>query len=153
MVVFIATLQAFGIELQKSVTCEEALRVHVVMTLAVFSYLQPATRWTVRLDPGPGQPLGSAINNHDRALYTHGIEGAIHCVPGHSCIPRNIEVDSHTIMAPVDPGYTVCNSIYTSASNRARRISEGRAVVNAECGADKCVKNYGYRHKGKAGSK
>ena len=42
---------------------------------------------------------------------------------------------------------------YTSASNRARRISEGRSAANAEWEADKCSKHFSYRRKGKAGTK
>jgi hypothetical protein len=42
---------------------------------------------------------------------------------------------------------------YTSASNRARRISEGRSAAKAEWEADKCSKHFSYRLKGKAGTK
>ena len=42
---------------------------------------------------------------------------------------------------------------YTSASNRARRISEGRLAAKAEWDADKCSKHLSYRLKGKAGTK
>jgi hypothetical protein len=41
----------------------------------------------------------------------------------------------------------------TSASNRARRISEGRSAAKAKWEADKCSKHFGYRLKGKAGTK
>jgi len=41
---------------------------------------------------------------------------------------------------------------YTSASNRARRISEGRSAAKAQWEADKCSKHFGYRLKSKAGS-
>jgi len=42
---------------------------------------------------------------------------------------------------------------YTSASNRARRISEGRLAAKAEWEAEKSSKHFGYRLKGKAGTK
>ena len=42
---------------------------------------------------------------------------------------------------------------YTLASNRARRISEGRSAAKAEWEADKCSKHFNYRLKGKAGTK
>jgi len=42
---------------------------------------------------------------------------------------------------------------YTSASNRARRISKGRSAAKAEWEADKCSKHFRYRLKGKAGTK
>ena len=42
---------------------------------------------------------------------------------------------------------------YTSASNRARRISEGRSAAKAEWEADKCSKHFSYRLKGMAGTK
>jgi len=42
---------------------------------------------------------------------------------------------------------------YTSASNRARRISEGRSAAKTKWEAYKCSKHFGYRLKGKAGTK
>ena len=42
---------------------------------------------------------------------------------------------------------------YTAASNRARRISEGRTAAKAEWETDKCSKHFSYRLKGKAGTK
>jgi len=43
--------------------------------------------------------------------------------------------------------------IYTSAANRAGRISEGRTAAKAKWEADKSTEHYGYRLKGKAGSR
>jgi hypothetical protein len=43
--------------------------------------------------------------------------------------------------------------VYTSATNRTRRISEAKTVAKAEWEANKCSKHHGYRLKGKAGSK
>jgi len=42
---------------------------------------------------------------------------------------------------------------YTSASNTARRISEGRLAAKAKWEADKCSKHFSYRLKGKTGTK
>jgi len=42
---------------------------------------------------------------------------------------------------------------YTSASNRVRRISEGRSAAKAKWEADKCSKHFSYRLKGKAVTK
>jgi len=78
MEVFDAELWAIGVALRKSVARAEALRAHGVTTVAVFSDSQAAIRRTVHLDPGPGQQLARAINEHARALRAHGIEPAIH---------------------------------------------------------------------------
>jgi hypothetical protein len=48
---------------------------------------------------------------------------------------------------------TVIKRPYTSASNRARQISDGRSAAKAELEADKCSKYFSYRLKGKAGTK
>jgi hypothetical protein len=72
---------------------------------------------------------------------------------GHSGIPGNEEADRQANKAREGRGYTVRECIYTSAANRARRISEGRTAAKAKWEADRCTKHYGYRLKGKAGSK
>jgi hypothetical protein len=153
MEVFDAQLWAIGVVLRKSVARAEALRAHRVTTVAVFSDSQAAIRRMAHLDPGPGQQLARAINEHARALRAHGVETAIHRVPGHSGIPGNEEADCQANKAREDRGYTVRERIYTSAANRARRISEGRTAAKAKWEADKCSKHCGYRLKGKAGSK
>ena len=42
---------------------------------------------------------------------------------------------------------------YTSASNRARRISEGRSAAKAKWEADQCSKHFSDRVKGRTGTK
>ena len=87
MEVFDAELWAIAVALRMSVTRAEALQAHRVTTVGIFSDSQAAIRRTAHLDPGPGQQLARAINEHARALGTHGIEVVIHWVPGHLGIP------------------------------------------------------------------
>jgi len=67
--VFDSELWALGVALWKSVARAEALQAHGVTTVAVFSDLQAAIRWTIYLDPRAGQDLARAINKHNRALH------------------------------------------------------------------------------------
>ena len=99
------------------------------------------------------QRLARRINRRAQALLAHGIATEIHCVPGHSGIPGNEGADRQANLARDASGDTVIERPYTSASNRARRISEGRSAAKAKWGADKCSKHFSYRLKGKTGAK
>jgi hypothetical protein len=74
-------------------------------------------------------------------------------VPGHSGIPGNEEADRQANVARDASGDTAIERLYTSASNMARRISEGRSAPKVRWEADKCSKHFSYRLKGKAGTK
>jgi transposase-like protein len=63
------------------------------------------------------------------------------------------EADRQANLARDASGSTVIERPYTSASNRARRISEGRSAAKAKWEADRCSKHFSYRLKGKAGTK
>jgi ribonuclease HI len=153
MEVFDAELWAIGLALDVAIEKRETLQKHGVKTVAVFSDSQAAIRRTAHLEPGPGQRLARRINRRARSLLAHGIATEIHWVPGHSGIPGNEEADRHANVARDASGSTVIERPYTSASNRARRISEGRSAAKAKWEADKCSKHFSYRLKGKAGTK
>ena len=122
-------------------------------TVAAFSDSQATIRQTAHLEPGQGQRLVRRINRRARNLLAHGIATEIHWVPGHPGIPGNEEADRQANVAPDASGSAVIERPCTSASTRARRISEGRSSAKAKWEADSCSKHFSYRLKGKAGTK
>jgi len=121
--------------------------------VAIFSDSQTAIRRAAHLEPGPGQRLERRINRRAQVLLAHSITIEIHWVLGHSGIPGNEEADRQANLARDARGDTVIERPYTLASNRARRISEGRSAAKAKWEANKCSKHFSYRLKGKTGTK
>jgi ribonuclease HI len=146
-----AELCAIGLALEVTIGMRETLQQHGVITVAVLSDSQDTMRRTADLEPGPGQQLSRRIIRRVQALLAHGTASEIHWVPGHSGIPGKEEVDCQAKLAQDGSGSTVREHPYTSASNRARRISEERSVAKAKSEADKCSKHFRYRLKGKTG--
>jgi len=153
MEVFDAELWATGLALDVAIEKRETLQKHGVKTVAVFSDSQAAIRRAAHLEPRPGQRLARRINRRARSLFGHCIATEIHWVLGHTGIPGNEVADRQANLARDGSGSTVIERPYTSASNRARRISEGRSAAKAEWDAGKCSKHCSYRLKGKAGTK
>jgi len=151
--VFDAEMWAIGLALDLAIEKIDTLQKHGVRTVAVFSDSQAAIRRAAHVEPGPGQRLARGINRRARNLLAHGITTEIHWVPGHSGIPGNEEADRQANLARDASGSTVIERPYTSASNWARRISEGRSAAKAKWEADRCSKHFSYRLKGKAGTK
>jgi hypothetical protein len=153
MEVFNAELWAIGLVLDVGIEKRETLQVHGVKTVAVFSDSQAAIRGPAPLEPGPEQRLARRINRRVWCLLAHDIATEIHWVRGHSSIPGNNEADRQAILARDANGRTVLEPPHTSASNRARIISERRWPAKAEWEAAKYTKHFCYRLKGKVETK
>jgi len=151
--VFDAELWVIGLGLGEMVKGRYKLQEHGVKTVAVFSDWQAAIRRTAHLGEGPGQRLVRGINQSAHALLAYAIATEIHWVQGHSSIPRNEESDRQANLARDASRDMGIERPYTSASNRAWRISERRSAANAMCEADKCSKLFSYRLKGRTGTK
>src|SRR5258707_1107393 len=153
MEVFDTDLWVIGLALDVAIKKTETLHMHGVKIVAVFSDTQAAIRRVAHREPGPVQQLARRIKRTAQSLFAHGIATENHWVPDHSGIPGNTEAYRQANLARDASGSTVIERPYTSASNRARRISEGRSAAKAEWEADKCSKHFSYRLKGKAGTK
>jgi hypothetical protein len=66
---------------------------------------------------------------------------------------RTEEADCQVNLAREAGRVTAMQCPSTLASNRGRRITEGRSAANAEWEADKCSKYFSYRFKGMTGTK
>jgi len=151
--VFDAELCAIGLALEETIEKREILQRNRVNMVAVCSDSRAGIRRAAHLGPGPRQRLSRRINRKAQALLAHGIKTDIHWVPGHSGIPGNVEADRQANVAREARGDTVTERPYTFAVNTARRNSERRSAAKAKWEADKCGQHFGYRLKGKAGTK
>jgi len=119
----------------------------------VLSDSHAAIRWAAHLEPDPGQRLAPRISQQAQALLAHGIKKEIHWVPGHSSIPGNEEAHCQPNTAHKARGDTATVRPSTSAANLARWNSEGMSAATGKWEANKCGQHFGYRLKGKAGTK
>jgi len=143
--VFDTRLWAIQLTLDVAIKKSETLQKHAVKMVAVFINSQAAIGFTAHLDPGPGQPLVRQISRSAWSLLAHGTATESHWVLGHSGIPGNNEADHLARLARDACGSTGLKQPYTSASNRAGRISEGRSAAEAKREANKCSKHFSYR--------
>ena len=154
MELFDAELWLIGLTLDVAIEKRDTLQMRGVKTVAVFTISQTAIRRAAHLDLGHGKPLARRFNRRAQSLCAHCIATELHWVPGNSGIPANDEADRQTNLAHDASGSTVIElSYYTSALNRARRISKGRLAVNAQWEAYKCSKHFSYRLRCMGGTK
>jgi len=148
-----AELWAIGLALMETSEKRALLQRNGVNMVVVFSDSQGAIQQAPHLKPGPGQQLATRINRQAQALLAQGIKTEIHWVPGHSGIPGKEDADRQANVACEARADTATKQPYTSATNPARRISERRSAAKATREADKCSQHFGYRLKGRAGTK
>jgi len=148
-----AELWAIGLVLDVAIKKRETLQEHGVKMVAVFSDSQGAIRRMAHMELGAGQRLARQTNRRARGHLAHSIATEIHCVPGHSSIPGNEEADYQANSAQDASESTVIERQYSSASNRARHISDDRSADKAKWEADKCRKQFSYRLNGNAGTR
>jgi len=150
--VFDAELWGIGLALDLAIEQREPFQTHEVKTVAVFGDSQATIRWTGHMEQGPGQRLARRIYRWVRSHSGHGMTTAIHSVPGHFSIAGNEEADLQANLAGDASRSTVIEQPYTSSSNRATRISEGRSATKARWEAHKCSQHFSHSLKGKAGT-
>jgi ribonuclease HI len=126
---FDAELWTIRLALVETLKKREILQRPGVKAVAIVSDSQTAIRRPANLEPGSRQRFVRQINRRACALLAHGIATEIHWVPVHSGIPGNEEADHQANLARDSSGDTVIERPYTSASNTARRISEGRSAA------------------------
>jgi len=153
MEVFDAELWAIGLALDVAIEKRKSFQKHGVKTVAVFSDSQAAIRRVAHLEPGPWPRLARRINRRAWSLLAPGIATEIQWVPGHSGIPGNEDAYRQANLARDASGSIVIERPYSSASNRARRICEGRSAAKAQWEANKYSKHFSYRLNGRAGTK
>jgi len=130
----------------------------------LISYVCSDLHWWHRLSVGVNENKHLHVPLHDTFAVSRVITSKHKCCcllalahvkkfPGHSGIPGNEEADRQANLARDVSGNTVIERPFTSASNKARRISEGRSAAKAKWEADKCSKHFSYRPKGKTGTK
>ena len=146
-------LWAIGLALEGTIEKRDILQRYGVKMVVVFSDSQAAIWRAAHLEPGPGQRLARRLKRNVQALLAHGINMEIRWVPGHSCIPGNEDADRQANVAGEKRGDTATEQPYTSATNTARRIPKRRSAAKEKWEAAKCSQHFGYRLKGKAGTK
>jgi len=106
-----------------------------------------------QVEPRPGQQLARRNTQRARAILGHGLSTGIPWVSGHYGISAHNEADSQVNLARHRSGRTTIQRPYTSATNRARLIADGRSAAKAMRDSDKCSKHFSYVLKGKTGTK